>query len=146
MLYVLAVFVWHQMKWDPNILIMVTSYENRGVSKHQQLGCLFNSLLRQIAKKISKDCIIVRLFHTITSSYFIWYISVPVDNDKWTVYNDRHISFAITWWRHQMETFSELLALCAGWIPLTMASDAELWCFFNLGLTLFIMTDTFLLQ
>ena len=39
-----------------------------------------------------------------------------------------------TWWRHQMETFSALLAICAGntdhrWIPHTNASDAELWCF-----------------
>ena len=39
------------------------------------------------------------------------------------------------WWRHQMETFSALLALCAGnspgqnWIPHTKASDAELGCF-----------------
>ena len=39
-------------------------------------------------------------------------------------------------WRHPyMEMFSALLALCAGntpvarWIPLTKASDAELWCF-----------------
>ena len=34
-------------------------------------------------------------------------------------------------WRHQMETFSALLALCAGhrWILLTKVSDAELWCF-----------------
>ena len=38
------------------------------------------------------------------------------------------------WWRHQMETFSALLAICAGnspgprWIPRTKASDAELWC------------------
>ena len=31
-----------------------------------------------------------------------------------------------SWWRHQMETFSALLAL---WNPLTKASDAELWCF-----------------
>ena len=30
-------------------------------------------------------------------------------------------------WRHQMETFSALLAL--RWIPRTQASDAELWCF-----------------
>ena len=39
-----------------------------------------------------------------------------------------------TWWRHQMETLSALLALCAfsghRWIPLTKASDAELWFFF----------------
>ena len=35
----------------------------------------------------------------------------------------------MTWWRHQMETFSALLALCAGKSPVTKASDAELWCF-----------------
>ena len=37
----------------------------------------------------------------------------------------------MSWWRHQMETFSALLALCGEftgdrWIPLTKASDAEL--------------------
>ena len=37
-------------------------------------------------------------------------------------------------WRHQMETFSALLVICEGihrWpvVPLTMASDAELWGF-----------------
>ena len=41
-----------------------------------------------------------------------------------------------TWWSHQMETFSVLLALCAGNSPVTgeKASDAELWCFFDLCL------------
>ena len=40
-----------------------------------------------------------------------------------------------SWWRHQMETFSALLALCEGlftghrWIPRTKANEAELWCF-----------------
>ena len=40
------------------------------------------------------------------------------------------------WWRHQMETFSALLASLWGEsagnrrIPLTKASDVELWCFF----------------
>ena len=35
------------------------------------------------------------------------------------------------WWRHEMESFSALLALsaCHRWIPLTKASNAELWCF-----------------
>ena len=33
-----------------------------------------------------------------------------------------------SWWRHQIETFSALLAIYAV-IPLTMASGAELWCF-----------------
>ena len=39
----------------------------------------------------------------------------------------------ISWWRHQMETFSTILAFCAGNSPVTGAfpvtSDAELWCF-----------------
>ena len=39
-----------------------------------------------------------------------------------------------TWWRHQMETFSSLLAMCGEstgpqWILLTKASDAVLWYF-----------------
>ena len=42
-------------------------------------------------------------------------------------------AFRITWWRHQMETFSALLALCAGnstvTIPRTKASNTELWYF-----------------
>ena len=37
------------------------------------------------------------------------------------------------WWRHQMEAFPALLALWGitghRWVPLTKASDAELWCF-----------------
>ena len=47
---------------------------------------------------------------------------------QWSIY-DR------TLWRHQMETFSALLAFCEGestgdqCIPLTEASAAELWCF-----------------
>ena len=45
-------------------------------------------------------------------------------------------SRTLAWWGHQMETFSVLLALCGKitghrWIPLTKASDAELWCFLS---------------
>ena len=41
----------------------------------------------------------------------------------------------MTWWSHQKETFSALLALCVGnslftgEFPSKRASDAELWCF-----------------
>ena len=42
---------------------------------------------------------------------------------------------AHTWWRHQMEKFSALLALCAGNSPVTKkASDAEFDVFFDLRL------------
>ena len=46
------------------------------------------------------------------------------------------LSFTLTqtWWRHQVETFSALLVICAGNSPVpgefpAKASDAELWCF-----------------
>ena len=35
----------------------------------------------------------------------------------------------ISWWRHQMDTFSVLLAICVGNLPVTKAGDTELWCF-----------------
>ena len=46
--------------------------------------------------------------------------------------NNCHVQYS--WWSHQMETFSLLLALCGGMhrSPVdspTKASDAELWCF-----------------
>ena len=48
-----------------------------------------------------------------------------------STYTQRH-GKEHTWWHHQMETFSALLALCEG-NPLVdsphKGSDAELWCF-----------------
>ena len=54
--------------------------------------------------------------------------------------DDVHVSdttrnwWLLSWWRHHMETFSALLTRCAEftgdrWIPLTDASDEELWRF-----------------
>ena len=44
-----------------------------------------------------------------------------------------HHQVWLTWWRHQMETFSMLLSIRAGNSPVpgefTKARDAELWCF-----------------
>ena len=62
--------------------------------------------------------------------------------DCWPVYpkKERKKLMLHTWWRHQMETSSALLALCAGnftghcWIPLIKASDTKLWFFFDLRL------------
>ena len=50
--------------------------------------------------------------------------------------SNRSAAEQITRWRHQMETFSALLALCGDftdhrWIPFAKASDAELWCLFS---------------
>ena len=52
------------------------------------------------------------------------------------------VTGVLTWWRHQMETLSTLLALCEGnpggghrSVPLTKVSDAELWYFLIYVLT-----------
>ena len=61
---------------------------------------------------------------------YLYFILLPSSNWKyksWVIVLDQ----VMMWWRHQMETFSALLALCAGnwWIPLAKASDAELLMF-----------------
>ena len=99
-----------------------------GVSNHQPHHCLLSRLFGRrsaslafvrhrsswtyrIARK--KKCICKRYF----SSTMIW---TPVTS--------------VSWWRHQVEAFSALLALCAGNLPVTCefplkANDAKLWCF-----------------
>ena len=64
----------------------------------------------------------------------IYWRKIYASLDLSELMQNRHHSTANTlgsWWRHQMETFSPLLAICAGlrWIPHTKASDAEFWCF-----------------
>ena len=62
------------------------------------------------------------------SGHYCIYKSMFLCKKKWK-------NVTPTWWRHQMETFSALLALregnppVTGGIPLTNASDADLWCF-----------------
>ena len=49
----------------------------------------------------------------------------------------------VSWWRHLMETFSALLVLCeAVDSPLTKASDAELWFFFDRRLNKWLGTQS----
>ena len=66
------------------------------------------------------------------------HVSNPIDSpatDTPGLYISLRYPVMLTVWRHQMETSSTLLVLCAGnspvtrLIPRTKASDAELWCF-----------------
>ena len=54
----------------------------------------------------------------------------------WAIHiNHQHIAVSPSWWRHEMETLSALLALCeenspaTGGFPSQRASHAQLWCF-----------------
>ena len=50
--------------------------------------------------------------------YILWYLSIRYGSSM-------DIDFVIAWWRHQMETFSALLALCAGNSPVPVNSLHE---------------------
>ena len=66
-----------------------------------------------------------------TKHYLVTGLS-PVHRSECASDGPRRVRFLKkTLWRHQMETFSALLALCVGhrWIPHTKASNTELWCF-----------------
>ena len=61
------------------------------------------------------------------------HINAHLNTDAEIALNNRF--YMLAWWRHQMETFSSLLAICGReftghrWIPRTKASDAGLWFF-----------------
>ena len=58
--------------------------------------------------------------------------SVSAQDSVSQVWLSPYLGWLSSWWRHQMETFSALLALCAGNSPVrTKASDAEHWCFLS---------------
>ena len=63
---------------------------------------------------------------------FMWYLAMQLMCQiKFTTYTSTHIILkpspfsAWTWWRHQMETFSALLALCAGISPISGEFPAQ---------------------
>ena len=62
-----------------------------------------------------------KLGHVLVKTMGCDYLSVPkshISNDRERGSNSHHgITPVSTWWRHQMETFSALLAICAGNSP-----------------------------
>ena len=63
------------------------------------LDCLFSSLSMLVTKKTSQLCII----GSFAGGIHWWPLDTP--------------QMGSTWWRHEMETFSALLAICAGNSP-----------------------------
>ena len=114
----------------------MTSHERRGVSYHMKLDSLFNSITQSYRKT------------KIKTPYHWPFVCVGGGIHRWhkgsiirktfqyydVIINKRT---TITWCRHQMETFSALLAICAGNSPVTgefpspKNSDSELWCFLS---------------
>ena len=94
------------------------------------MGCTFSVFTTSINMHIV-EYINQWQFERNQNSLLIWNIDCTSSGGLETV------SFIwYTWWRHQMETFYALLAICVWgggihrWIPPTNAGDAELRCFY----------------
>ena len=131
--------------------------EHDSVSNHQPRDCLLNGLFRRISKKTSKlrvtglcmgnspgpvnsphkGPVTRKCFHLMTSSW-----TDPMLHGKPVQYTSRHMpidsrTFMMT--SSNGNIFRVTGPLCGKftghrWIPLTKASDAELWCYFDLRL------------
>ena len=86
--------------------ITVMLHERQGVRNHRQLDCFFGSLFN-ITKERTNVPRYVLVWAEPTGGRWI----MPTHRAS-TVQN-----VPISWWRHQMETFSALLAICAGNSP-----------------------------
>ena len=100
-----------QLYWH-FISYILWSNEHCGSSNYWLLNCLFNSLLRLTTKRTLKFHIIGNLWEESTSDH----IFPP----QWAAWED-------SWWRHQMETFSALLAICGQWRGALMFSLICVW-------------------
>ena len=74
------------------------------------------------------------MFNIPHSAYYFLNILYPKDiyqtiMKRYHCENMNHRALVMTWLRHEMETFSALLAICAEDSPVTKVSDEELWCF-----------------
>ena len=64
----------------------------------------------------------------------IWLFLTLLKNDMWLMNMPMILTCILSWWRHQMENISRVTGPLWGefighrWIPLTNASDTELWC------------------
>ena len=79
--------------------------EYHGVWNHRRLDCLFHIMFRRTTKKISKLCI---------AAPFVMGIQQRLVESP---HKRPTMLLVLTWWRYQMETFSAMLALCAGNSP-----------------------------
>ena len=129
-------YIFFSLRWHHN--------DHAGVSNHQPHGCLLNRLFRRKSKKTSKlrvtglcagnspgtgefpaqmasyaENVSIWWRHHVLAillSVFIWNSSDYVSEGA---IDKSDLNQVMSWWRHQMETFSALLAICAGNSPVT---------------------------
>ena len=87
-----------------------------GVSNHQLHHCLLNRLFKHRSKKTLKLRVIGLCAGNLpVTGEFPAQMASNAENVVW--WRNHDCIAVIAWWRHQMETFSALLAICAGNSP-----------------------------
>ena len=118
-------------EWDPVQWHKYVSRDSKALMAYHQDPCVTYSLRH--GHKCTGGHGLVRKMHA--QSYSLRHGHKCTVGQVVMVLSEKCTHSLSPWWRHQMEAFSALLALCAlnspvtGEFPPTKASDAELWCF-----------------
>ena len=84
---------------------------NHNKAKHNKPVCIFLGIY---CNGLFTDHSLSQCWLIIQGTLFTWEQSHKKYIETWVVSCFRRLHFQISWWRHQMETFSALLVLCAG--------------------------------
>ena len=109
--------------WDHNL----KSYENSVCSNfdfHDPLKCLIFGI-RYHSRPIMTYAKLRLLFLTKKFMHFCQNFDYEFINHLWNETQALQNRMHLSWWHHQLETFSALLALCAGNSPLTGEFPAQ---------------------
>ena len=128
---------WPKYQWSNTEPLLWRLNGRNGVSNHQPQDCLLNRLFRHRSKKTSKLCVTGPCEgNSVVTGEFP---AQRARNAEMFPFNDVIMYICNNpWWRHQMETFSALLALCAensvvtGEFPSQTPATRSFDVFFNL--------------
>ena len=126
--------------WNPDLPRYWVAIVLKGIyrySHYSQMWLYMRLIVFRWSARLKLDIFLATLFVWVWNFWdFVWQTEVSlvllislsiIDFPRKKTIIIAHVVLQ-PWWRHQMEAFSALLVLCEG-IPLTKASDAELWCF-----------------
>ena len=99
--------------WKWCYLTCHTSYSRRSYSHHGDVHKMVQctaAIMRPCSTQIFTTGAVWGVFCGFKPGFIFWHI-------QWCVLYHVFLNRAIAWWRHKMETFSALLAICAGNSP-----------------------------
>ena len=102
-------FVEKKGKSQESISLQCRHNERDGVFNHRHLECLLNRLFRYRSKKPSKLCVTGAETPAVVMALILYNWLVPVFHRSGLSQMENENTISL-WWRHQMETFSALLA------------------------------------